>query len=660
MLPTGHITDQVVVEGKPVQITICDVANIAAFARAEDLQIRGDESPESLNHNAPFLARVKELRGKAAQLVGMCDDWEKVDQQSPFLPFVVLLSKPTTPGCHVQSRLFLGQECHTAMAGTGAICHAACSRIRGSVVNQFLTAEGRGESTFNIQHPIGTMPVVVKTKNEKDDIPTFETLSFIRTARRILDGRLCVPDNVKDCVEDGTSAKQATSTAKPPTTVDFAKFVANVRSEDLPSSVTDKLRILLLDYLGVAIGASSLAESTESIVNGIQKLNAGGNATAFRHGQTWSPPFAALINGALAHSLDFDDTHADGALHPGASVVSAALIEGEANSTASTADVIAALAVGYEIACRLGVGMSLGAYSQGFHNTSTAGIFGAVAVIAKLRKLDASVIENAFGLAVSMASGTMQFLANGSWNKRLHPGFAAHNAFICVALAESGVHGASEPIEGKWGLLKAFANQTTGGVPAPLNEHWELLKTAVKPYPACRMTHNPIEVANLLAQKRRDGVKQITVRLAKPCFPVVGEPNPNKVHPVTTVDAQFSLYFQTATAWLKGSALGWKAYGLLEDEDVRNLSDKIVVEPREDYEPLETSLRVEYDDGSAVEEHSREPSGEPGNPMKWEAEVTKFKSLTVDILGAENARQVCDIVEHFEQNDVSSLMALVK
>jgi 2-methylaconitate cis-trans-isomerase PrpF len=209
MLPTGHVTDEIVVGGKPIQITICDVANITAFIRAEDLQIQGDESPECLNHNVKILARLREVHGKAAQLVGMCDNWEKVDQQSPFLPFVAVLSKPTASECHVQSRLFLGQECHTAMAGTGAICHAACSRIPGSIVDQYLTPAGRENSSFVIQHPIGLMPVVVKTKNEQDDIPSFETLSFIRTARRILDGRICVPNNVKDCLESAPSSARA-------------------------------------------------------------------------------------------------------------------------------------------------------------------------------------------------------------------------------------------------------------------------------------------------------------------------------------------------------------------------------------------------------------------------------------------------------------------
>lgn len=203
VIPTQHVTVECEIRGKRISYTICDVANIIAFARAQDLGIVGNEPPSTLDKDTALIARIKEVRGKAAQAVGMCKDWQLVDEQSPMLPMVALVSPATSPECDVQSRLFLDNKCHTSMAGTGAICTAACSRITGSVVNAVMAKVNLEEkSTFRIQHPLGMMPIVVETSPSQDQgsTPTFESLSFIRTARRIMDGRLYVPSDVLDCV----------------------------------------------------------------------------------------------------------------------------------------------------------------------------------------------------------------------------------------------------------------------------------------------------------------------------------------------------------------------------------------------------------------------------------------------------------------------------
>lgn len=199
ILPTGHTVDHTTVAGKDVGYTVCDVANIIVFARAEDLGIVGNEQPAVLDKDDAFIARTKELRGKAAQAVGMCKTWENVDAESPGLPMVVLVSAPTIPEGHIQSRLFLDNKTHSAMAGTGAVCHAACSRIPGTIVNQMLRSGTEKENVLNIQHPSGIMPAAVTLKNTpvEGQTPEFATLSFVRTARRILKGEIDIPDDVR-------------------------------------------------------------------------------------------------------------------------------------------------------------------------------------------------------------------------------------------------------------------------------------------------------------------------------------------------------------------------------------------------------------------------------------------------------------------------------
>ena len=675
-----------------VEFTICDVGNMIVFSRAEDMGIKGNENPADLDKNTSLIAKVRELRGKAAQKVGMCEDWKLVDKQSPMIPMVALVSSATKAECHVQSRLFLDNKCHTSMAGTGAICTAACSRIDGSVINKLLSKENLQKDTLEIQHPLGQIPVVAKAQSTYGQkVPHFETLSFVRTARRILDASLYVPADVEDCFDvagnetvqlngnlpnhDARNPAQPDGITRPTvdgeaskdsqafTTKNFADFVAHLQYKDLTSVVKEKLQLLLLDYIGVSAAATQLAESSKPFLNAVRALDGGGSATVIANGQTWSALFAALLNGALAHTLDFDDTHATGALHPGVSVISAALSEAETNVNASPADLFTALAAGYEVTCRLGAALGTGGYSLGFHNTSTAGIFGAVAAIARLRHADSTTIENAFGVALSKVAGSMQYLANGSWNKRLHPGFAAHDAFTCVTLAQVGVLGATEAIEGKHGLLNVYSSlkrEDSARLSLPFVKHWEFLSTAIKPYPACRMTHGEIELASKMSQTVPTAVRSITISLAKECYPIVGEEKENKVRPSNIVDAQFSAFYQTAVSWLYGHELGWKVYDYMNDSEVCNLLKNIKVDVNDAYVGLECSLKAEWEDGSVREEHLRNPTGEPDNPITWDGACTKFLGLTAGIYGKEHAKTICEAVAELETRGVRSLLDLAK
>ena len=204
-----------------------------------------------------------------------------------------------------------------------------------------------------------------------------------------------------------------------------------------------------------------------------------------------------------------------------------------------------------------------GGYDRGFHVTSVSGIFGAVAAVAKLHALDRKQIADAFGLALSKASGSMQYLENGSWNKRIHPGFAAHDAILCVTMAEAGVVGAAAAIEGRYGVLTSFtAKPLPKWLTEKLGKQWVLLQIAIKPYPSCRLTHAAIDAA--LDLRRRFGAADlpraaIKVAISPVAMKIVGERSPAKLAPRDTVDAQFSIYFQLAAAWLDGK-LEWSSY----------------------------------------------------------------------------------------------------
>jgi 2-methylaconitate cis-trans-isomerase PrpF/2-methylcitrate dehydratase PrpD len=704
MLPTGNAFDEIEVGGKRIKITICDVANICIFASAEDFGISGHETAANLTENAQLIAQVAELRGKAAQLVGMCKDWEKVDEQSPFIPMPVLIAPPPPQdkhGSHVSGRLFLDHMCHESMAGTGSCCFTACSRIKGSVAYDQVGAEDREETVFKIAHPLGMIPVAVETEEETKDTeqPRFNTLSFVRTSRRLMDGMVYVPKDLYD-PSNAAHASQVNGTAKDPirsngvavngtnghtpnapakreeavaeeipATEIFAKFISSVSADVLSPVLREKLKECLIDYIGVTAAAAHNCESTTSIYNAILALGgATGSCTVLTKGQNFTPQYAALLNATFCHSMDFDDTYAAGTLHAGVTAISAALTQAEILGSATDTDTfLAAIAVGYEIACRLGVELGFEAYSQGMHNTSTAGIFGAVAAIAVLKGLPAKTTAMAFGLAGSKASGSMQYLDNGSWNKRLNAGFAVQGAFECVALAEAGVVGATRAIEGKFGFLHAYSpnpNKDFRRLTAKLGTDWKFLGSSLKPFPACRMTHGFIEMAGDMgygiASNRDRPIKSITLTLTPANHSIVGANVLNKIHPTNTVDAQFSAYFQTAHAWLYGSNTGAEAYTRLDDPKIRELCDKTTCVIDTSLTAMESTIEVEFEDGKIEEKRIRYPLGEVEHPFTRKQVDRKFFSLTTPVYGEKTATCVRDMVDGIEKHEVADLLELLK
>src|SRR5271165_3331080 len=241
-------------------------------------------------------------------------------------------------------------------------------------------------------------------------------------------------------------------------TSQLAEFCASIKLAALPPEVVTRARFLVLDLVGNIVRARHDAESTASFVSTIRAMGmATGNSGVFGDAARYSPVGAAFLNGALAHSLDFDDTHAAGSLHPGAPVIPAALAAGEMVG-ASGADVLAAIVAGYEITCRVALALPAGEhYDRGFHPTATCGAFGAAAAAGRVFGLDAAGVASALGIALSQAAGSLQFLANGAWTKRFQVGWAAMNGLAAATMAREGVKGAAEAIEGKHGFLHAYA-----------------------------------------------------------------------------------------------------------------------------------------------------------------------------------------------------------
>ncbi len=448
-------------------------------------------------------------------------------------------------------------------------------------------------------------------------------------------------------------------------TAELSAFCANIKLSTLPPDVVNRARFLVLDLVGNIVRARHDAESTASFLAAARAMGMGnGNAGVFGDPARYTPAGAAFLNGALAHSLDFDDTHAAGSLHPGAPVIPAAIAAGEMVG-ASGADVLAGIIAGYEVTCRIALALPAGEhYDRGFHPTATCGAFGAAAAAARVFGLDAEGVAGAMGTVLSQCAGSLQFLANGAWTKRFQVGWAACNGLMAATLVKEGFKGASEALEGKHGFMRAYApNPTPERAVQDLGIVFELMHTAVKPYPSCRYGHAGIDAALMLRAANDIQPKDITsIRLGLPRsgMMLIGAPADKKANPQNVVDGQFSGPFVISSALATG-AMGWDSYTGLQDPGIRALLSKVTCEFDPEIEaefPANMSGKLTIEaGGKTFTQKVVVPKGEPTNFLTENELRSKFAGLTDAVLGEERAAKLADAVLGIDTtNDIAGLM----
>lgn len=442
-------------------------------------------------------------------------------------------------------------------------------------------------------------------------------------------------------------------------TATLAGYVADLKYDDIPPEVLDRAKVLTLDFLGSAIRARREAESTPSVVNMLAalKLDAAGEATVFGDSRTWTPAVAALLNGTMGHSLDFDDTHADSSLHPSAPVVPAAFAVGEMVG-ASGREVLTAIVAGYEVCCRLGNALDpTSHYARGFHPTATAGTYGAAAAAGKLFGLSEQQLVYAFGVSGSQAAGSLQFLVNGAWNKRYQVGASAMNGVIAATLAKNDFIGAIESVEGKHGLLIGYTDTPHHEkAVAGLGTTYETMKIGVKPYPSCRYTHAAIDAIVALRREHNltpDQVKRVEIGLHRNGITLTGDAT-TKRHPTSIVGGQFSMFFTGALALDQGR-FGWDDYTRLGDAAINALADKFDVVQDERLEtgrshPFGARVTITTEDGVHERLHD-DPSGEPTSFPSAQAMSDKFITLARPVLNSR-AQSFADAILSLERFDL--------
>ena len=373
---------------------------------------------------------------------------------------------------------------------------------------------------------------------------------------------------------------------------ELAGFAAGLRYDDIPDRVRIRARHLILDAVGIALASRGFDFAGPSL-RGIEALAgvdgpAAGEATVIGHPRRLPVRDAAMANGILVHGLDYDDTHVPGIIHATASAFPCVLALGE-RLGASGPDVITAYVVAVEAGARIGSVPRGGFHRQGFHPTGLVGTFGCALGAGRLLGLDPGRLAMAQGIALSTASGSLEFLEEGAWTKRLHPGWAAAAGISSAYLAGEGFVAPRRPYEGRFGLyrthLGARGDEDCDHSLAAdgLGEAWELERVAVKPFPACHFLHGCADAAIAIARAHDldpGDVEEVTALVPEETIATICEPAANKIRPTSDYDAKFSVQYAVA------ASLARRAFGLAElDEDALGDDGILALARRVKYRP---------------------------------------------------------------------------
>jgi 2-methylcitrate dehydratase PrpD len=356
-----------------------------------------------------------------------------------------------------------------------------------------------------------------------------------------------------------------------------------VSSAPLPEDVATAARLHFLDAVGVGLASagSPIGAAYRAYAAEVAK---GGPATVFGQATGAAAADAAMINGGLIHSLEFDDTHTASIAHGSAVLAAGALAVAEAQN-ASGAALLGAYARGWEVLIRFGLAAPNGFHAKGFMSTSVTGTLAVALLAAELMRLDEERTVAAVGIALSQASGVMEFLTNGSSVKSLHPGWAAHAGVVAAMLARSGMTGPETSLDGRHGLFRQFTGDEAAAgrfraLIGGIGREWHLPKAAYKFYPCCHYLHPFIEAAGKLAERgmRPADVERIICRVPQGEAAVICEPWERKQAPDNGHAARWSLPIAVAAQLVEGK-VDLATFEAPASPAVRELARRIEWEP---------------------------------------------------------------------------------
>ena len=438
-------------------------------------------------------------------------------------------------------------------------------------------------------------------------------------------------------------------------------YAASFRYEDIPAHVLEQARYIMLDGIGIAFASTNFdfAQRAFSALSG-QEDGASGSVI----GIAGKLPMrdAVMMNGMLMHGLDFDDTFFAGGIHPTSSCLSSALGVAE-NLNASGTDLLTAYVLGMETVTRL-AGVAQGALNQGgLHPSSMLGGFAGTIIAGWLMDLNAEQLTMAQGITIATAAGTLESLVDGSWTKRIQPGWAATGGITAARLARQGFIGSRAAYEGKFGLYPAhmgarvsecdFSIATRG-----LGSTWNIPQVALKPFPACHATQAVIQAAITISQEtgvQAEDIESVLAIIPPHYVKLVCEPIERKRRPDSMYGAQFSIPYTAACSLINGRfGLLQIADAALRDTRTLELAQKVSYQVDTNFtvEQFKTSrpaeLVVKTKDGRTLSHKVVKLMGSPDRPMTHDEISAKFMDNTGTVMSKARAQALHDLILNIE------------
>lgn len=434
------------------------------------------------------------------------------------------------------------------------------------------------------------------------------------------------------------------------------RFASGLKLNDVPSDVIGKAKLVFLDTLGIAL-ASSTMDFGAMVTQVAHKLGGEKHSVVIGSPHHVAAANAVLANGTLAHGLDYDDTLEEAIVHTGSCAWMTALAVAEAERVSGKALLEAAI-VGTEVLCKVGLVAPGKFHARGFHPTAICSTFGAAAAAGKLYGLNSDQWVDAFGLCGSQSSGIIEYLADGTWTKRMHPGWSAHGGVIACLLAQQGFRGPARVFEGTHGFFSAFGGKIDFRFEKllELGRQWETPKLAFKSYPCGSISHPYMDCALKIKQKHApapDEIAEVVCRTAEGPVHRLWEPLADKQKPLSSYGAKFSLPYSLAVMLMRGRA------GLEEFTDAAILDSAVLklaarvryeLDPSIDY-PRHFSghVKVIMADGKIFEENQPHPRGGLEDPLPPAEIEEKFRANARLALPEESGKQIIDAVKHLER-----------
>ena len=442
---------------------------------------------------------------------------------------------------------------------------------------------------------------------------------------------------------------------------EFSSWSKTLSVKDIPEKTQSTLKFLLKDICGIILSARN-----ENYVKSLVETYKGsGNLVSLGHSERFDLFSSAIIAGTAAHGEDFDDTFEGNPMHVGATMIPAMLSAAQ-KFNLNGDQILKGLTIGSELICRLALVAPTAMHKQSFHPTAVCGTFGVAAGLSSVLDLTEKQMVSALGIAGSFTSGIIEYLAEGSWTKRVHPGWSANSGMNAALIAKSGFYGPRTVFEGEHGFFEAFAlkeierdySHLTDG----LGKRWENQNLAFKPFACGTMAQPFVDCAIKIRKKIKNlnNISSITAKVGEGTVHRLWEPLKEKKNPSTPYSAKFSVPYCVAVGFIRGDA-GLNEFNekSINDKEILNLASKVnyEIDPNNEYPKNYTGTLICKTSENEFTEHQPCFRGGIKQPLTKDDIDKKYNAnLNYSKISEENKKNLNSFIETlFTKPDFSKI-----